>query len=84
KLRSRRAFYYPVNRFQPTYEELKPHKSGIYKMFLLRFQPTYEELKLRSRRAFYYPVNRFQPTYEELKRGCNTLEPGFQFQIIRN
>ena len=37
---------FEIRRFQPTYEELKPHEPGSFSSSSsIRFQPTYEELK---------------------------------------
>ncbi len=53
---------------QPTYEELKPHRTSRHSNSTGCSQPTYEELKRHINRAIINRDSSSQPTYEELKQ----------------
>ena len=60
---------YVEERFEPTYEELKPASLSFSVCLKKSFEPTYEELKHISAYLLYIIILSFEPTYEELKRG---------------
>ena len=62
-------------RFEPTYEELKPDATYVNIKRYLSFEPTYEELKLKAMRVTFGRSMGFEPTYEELKFWCPNEGP---------